>query len=59
MHNDGIPSAMLPRPKVTVRRFMIGILSQSRLNVSLWHESEVRRSVAHVGYRGKTGKHLT
>ena len=53
MHNDGIPSAMLPRPKVTVRRFMIGILSQSRLNVSLWHESEVRHPVAHVGFSNR------
>jgi hypothetical protein len=23
-----------------------------------WHESEVRHAVAHVGYRGKTVKHL-
>ena len=23
---------------------------------AFWHESEVRRAVAHVGYRGKTGQ---
>ena len=26
--------------------------------VRLWHESEVRHPVAHVGYWGKSGQHL-
>jgi hypothetical protein len=29
MPNDGTPTAMLPRPKVNVRRSMIDIMSQS------------------------------
>ena len=33
-------------------------LSLICLDVSFWHESEVRHSVAHVGYWGETGQHL-